>query len=143
MGSQVPRTTVLLGRLERLIRRALEQELREEGLTVTQYNAMAWLAAEPGLSSAELARRTGTSPQAINQVIHSLDESDLLVRSADPRNPRIQRLRLSDRATVLLARCDHLVEAAESELLRSLSARDRHRLSALLSSVGRALDPGA
>jgi DNA-binding MarR family transcriptional regulator len=135
---------VLLGRLERLIRRALERELRGEGVTVAQYNAMAWLAAEPELSSAELARRTGTSPQAINQIISTLDENGLLIRTTDERNPRIQHLRLSERAVELLVRCDEIVGAAEADVLRTLSTQDRLRLSAMLSSVGDdALDWGA
>ena len=56
----------VIGRIDRMIRKALTERLAPLGLSLPEYTVLSLLDREPGMSGAEMARRTLVSPQAIN-----------------------------------------------------------------------------
>lgn len=134
--AQRPSATVLLSRVQRLIRRDLELAFQEHGVTYAQFRALSLADAEPGLSGADLARRAHTSRQAMNQVVSSLVSNDLLSVSTDAPGSRRQRLHLTTSGHRVLGRCDATVEEIESAVLNGLDTSARDQLISLLEQVG-------
>jgi DNA-binding MarR family transcriptional regulator len=135
LTSTRPHTTYLIGRLDRLVRRALEERLSSYGLTVLGYTALTVMAARPGLSNAQLARRSFMTPQGMNQAVAVLIAKELIRRTPDAGNRRVQRIELTEAGRRLVDECSAHVEAYEQELLASLRPAQRDQLNELLLEV--------
>jgi len=77
-----PRLAYAVGRFHTVLRAELARRLAPEGLSVPEFTALSVLSARGGLSNAELARRSFVTPQAMNQVLASLEEKELVSRPA-------------------------------------------------------------
>jgi DNA-binding MarR family transcriptional regulator len=75
---------------------AMDNGLREHGLTSPQFGALFVLEAEPGLSAADVARAMGTTPQAANVLIAGMEEGGLVRRAPHPTHGRILEVYASD-----------------------------------------------
>lgn len=140
--SSHPRVAYVVGRLDRALRRHLEEVLRPFGLTVPQYTALSVLRARGGLSNAQLARRSFITPQSMSEVVTALVQKGLVRREAHPTHGRILRTELTAAGSAVLARCDEAVDGVEEQMLRELSTRERERLLAHLKSCVRMLGAG-
>ncbi len=116
-----PRFSYAIGRMHRLVRLALEETLSPLELTVSQYTAMSVLAARPGLSNAELARRVLVTPQAMTQALSSLIQRGIIERTTPDTNRRMFAAELSEKGLQLLREADDRVDDTEAELLRALT----------------------
>lgn len=130
-----PHTTYLIGRLDRIVRRALEEQLREFDLTVLGYTALSVLAARPGLSNAQLARRSFMSPQSMNQAIVVLSEKGLIRRTPAADNRRVQQIALTETGQHIVGECTARVEEYEEKLLATLDPTERAQLNDLLHTI--------
>jgi DNA-binding MarR family transcriptional regulator len=135
MTDQLPRTTYLIGRLDRTVRRALEDLVRDQHVTVLGYTALTVLAARPGLSNAQLARRSFMTPQGMNQAMAALSARGLVRRRPDERNRRVQRLELTAKGAEVVELCSHRVARFEQQLLASLTPDEQAQLNSLLRRV--------
>jgi len=136
-----PRPSYLIGRLHRVLRQSLDAGVRAHGLTVAQYAALSILGDQPGLSNAQLARRSFMTAQAAHQSLQALQELGLVERAQDPDHGRISRTRLTPRGRKALASCERAVDDVESEMLRVLPRDRRSQLSSDLKACLKALDP--
>ena len=75
---------------------AMENELRGHGLTSAQFGALFVLAAEPGLSAADVARAMGTTPQAANLLVTGMEAEGLIMREPHPTHGRILEIYPTD-----------------------------------------------
>ena len=112
-----PRLTYLVKRLEMAERASMEDALQPYGVTLHQYTALSLLERRDGLSSAQLARRHFVTPQAMNQLVSSLERDGHILREPDPANRRILRASLSDRGRSTLQSCHAAVDALEQQML--------------------------
>ena len=141
-AAPAPRLSYLIGRVSQGVRSALQQRLRAYGLTVPEYTALSVLQTRPGLSNAQLARRSLITPQSMNQVVAALERRDLIARAPDPRHRRILRTTLTPAADRLLDELAGVVDTFERELLADLSASEGEQLVAALRSCMRRLAAG-
>jgi DNA-binding MarR family transcriptional regulator len=118
--------------LELAIRSGIDDLVGEFGVTALQYTALSVLARHPGMSSAELSRRSFVSPQAGNEMIGLLERKDLLERAPDPANRRILRISLTGPGRELLSKCDERVDGLEERMLGPLTTARRRELRAAL-----------
>lgn len=133
------RATYLIGRLDRIVRRRLEGVLASEGLTLAQYTTLSVLAARPGLTNAQMARRSLVSPQGMNQALSGLAEMGLIGRRQHPKKGRRLEIHLTAKGERLLALCCERTDEVEQELLDRLEVDARQSfLDALgtLAEVG-------
>jgi DNA-binding MarR family transcriptional regulator len=135
-----PRISYLIGRLHRVLRKALDDGISAYGLTVAQYAALSILGDRPGLSNAQLARRSFMSAQSANQVLHVLEELGLVRRKLDPDHGRIGRTELTPRGRSVLSKCDQVVDKVERAMLQSLERGQQKKLLDDMRSCLRALD---
>jgi DNA-binding MarR family transcriptional regulator len=126
------RLTYAIARLERALRRELERGLAPLGLTVSQYTALSVLRSRSGLSSAQLARRSYVSPQAMNELIGALDAKGLITRTPSPNHQRILQASLTPRGRQVARRGDRVVDRIEDVMLAGVEPGER---AALLATV--------
>ena len=97
MPSPEPRISYVVGRLDRALSLAVEERVAAHGLTLPQYTALsASCGCAPGLSNAQLARRTFVRPQSMMQVISKLEAAGLIERTPDADHGRILRTEITD-----------------------------------------------
>ena len=131
-----PTLLYLVGRIDRVVRRAMGSVLTAQGLSVNQYATMSVLDRRSGLSNAQLARRALVSPQSMNEVLLTLEQRGLVGRRAHPDHGRILQARLTAKGRALLARCDAEVDRVEAQMVSDLSEDEQAALrGALLSSI--------
>jgi DNA-binding MarR family transcriptional regulator len=128
-------TTYLIGRLDRIVRRALEELIADQDVSVVGYTAMSVLEGRPGLSNAELARRSFVTPQGMSQTLAVLSERRLIRRTPATSNRRVQLVELTERGHEVVGVCNRRVIEFERELLSCLDERQRADLNATLSTI--------
>jgi DNA-binding MarR family transcriptional regulator len=137
-----PTLLYLVGRIDRVVRRAIDEVVSTRGLSVNQYTTLSVLNRRSGLSNAQLARRALVSPQSMNEVLLGLEQRGLVRRRAHPEHGRILQTRLTAKGRKLLAACDEEVHDVEARMVADMTAAEQSALRvALLRSV-RALHGG-
>jgi DNA-binding MarR family transcriptional regulator len=130
-----PRTSYLVARLDRLVRSQLVEVLEPFDLTVPQYTLLSILEHRPGLSNAQLARRSYISAQAMHQVVNGLEERGLIARRVSPDHGRIQLTELTDEGVAILKACDEEVTRLEEQIFGGLGEKGEDRLRDLIQSA--------
>jgi DNA-binding MarR family transcriptional regulator len=111
-----PSLPYVAARLDRIVRQKVEQAIKDYGVSVTQYTVLSLLARQPGLSSAQLARRSYVSPQSMNETLLTLETIEAVRRQPDPNHGRILRAKL----TVVEHAMTNAMTTDERQQLRSL-----------------------
>ncbi|GAA1756761.1 MarR family transcriptional regulator [Streptomonospora arabica] len=145
--SPEPRIIYLVKRVELIARAQLDAITREYGLTTLQYTALSVLRAQPGLSAAQLARRSFVSPQATTEMVGTLEAKGMIRREPDPGNRRVLRTHLTDAGRAALEACDRAADLLEERMLRDVAPHDaaalRRALTACASGLGAFTGAGA
>lgn len=130
-----PRTSYLVARLDRLVRSQLSEVLEPFDLSVPQYTLLSVIEHRPGLSNAQLARRSYITAQAMHQVVNGLEERGLIARRVSPDHGRIQLTELTDDGVAILKACDEEVTRLEERIFGSLGEEGEGRLRELLEAA--------
>jgi DNA-binding MarR family transcriptional regulator len=137
-----PRTPSLLyavKQVELAVRARLDELLRPSGTTVVQYTALTVLDRRGSLTTAELARGSFVTPQAMGDLVTALERRGLVERTPDPGNRRRLLIRLTETGQDLLAGFDGAVRALEEKMLSSLGTDERAALGDYLNRARAAL----
>jgi DNA-binding MarR family transcriptional regulator len=132
----------VIGRVDQGVRREMRARLAPFGLSVPEYTALSILAAVPGLSNAQLARRSLITPPAMLEVLASLERRGLVERHSDPAHARIRRAELTEEGTRTLRASAREIERLSDELLESVPAGDRDAVRRGLVAVMNRLSSG-
>ena len=117
----MPRVGYLIYRVERRLKVRLNDAVRAEGVTTTEYVTLSVLRDRDGLSCAQLARWAFVTPQAMNLVISALERRGLVRRRPDPDHRRVLRASVSAKGLRVLERCDLAMDVIEADMLDRLS----------------------
>ena len=142
MPRSEPRVSYLIGRLDRALRRRLDEVLGPHGLTVRQYTTLSVLRARAGLSNAQLARRSLMTPQSMNEVLAGLVERGLVRRTPATDHGRVIPTELTAVGLSVLEACDGAVDSLETDMLAELGPEERTAFSAGLRTTARRLGAG-
>ena len=96
---------------------------------------MRQLSMKPGQSSAELARNTKVSAQAMNQVLNRLEDLGAVTRSQGSAG-RTLPARLTPEGRKLLKRAQSAALLADEQLVGSISAAELSHLKRILYKAG-------
>jgi len=125
--------------VELAVRARLDEVLRPTGVTTQQYTALTVLARRTGMTSAELARSSFVTAQAMTDVVAGLERRELITRTADPAHGRRLVISLTPRGQALLAELGDAVAAIEEQMLSRLTADERSGLRDVLNRCREAL----
>ena len=130
----------LLKRAQSALRAEMDERLARHGLTTPQYSALSALDSAPGLSNAELARRSFVTPQTMIRIVAGLEEKELVTRSEHPSHGRILAATLTTDGRRAVRACHDLVNGVERRMVNALSEAERGTLARLLASCAEALE---
>ncbi len=137
-----PSLAYVIGRVDQGVRREMRRRLEPFGLSVPEYTALSILDAVPGLSNAQLARRSLITPPAMLEVLASLERRGLVERHNDPAHARIRRAELTEEGTRTLRASSREVDHLSDELLDAVPADDRDAVRRGLVAVMNRLTSG-
>jgi DNA-binding MarR family transcriptional regulator len=139
-----PRTTYLLRQCYAAVHERLRARTNAYGLAPGEYKALSVIAERASCSSADLARTSEVTPQAINQLVIALERREMIRRSAQEGNRRIALITLTETGRAALAGCDRSAEALDDELFGGLGKSELAELRAtLLKTLRIAIEPKA
>ncbi len=141
-AAESPTLLYLVGRVERVVRRAMNDVLAGHGVSLNQYTTLSVLESRSGLSNAQLARRALVSPQSMNEVLLSLEERGFVRRRAHPGHGRILQAQVTPKGRKLLGACGAEIDAVEEQMTKGLSPQERRSLRRALLECVQSLDGG-
>jgi DNA-binding MarR family transcriptional regulator len=106
------------------------------GLTLPEFVCMRVLSISPGLSSAELARLGNVSPQAMNTVLHRLENAQIVTRPASVASGRALPASLTADGQTQLRLAEAAVREADARVLAKLSASQQREFKRMLEALG-------
>jgi DNA-binding MarR family transcriptional regulator len=106
------------------------------GLSLPEFVCMRMLSMSPGASSAELARLGNVSPQAMNTVLHRLENAQLVTRPASVASGRALPASLTSDGRSLLKSAESAVREADARVLAKLSLPQRRDFKRMLAALG-------
>jgi DNA-binding MarR family transcriptional regulator len=134
-----PRAPYLIKELERAVRVRIDEIVQPLRLTATQYTALSVLSRHPGMSSAQLARRSFVSPQAANEMVSVLSRRGLIRRNAAREGGRALLIFLTARGERTVSQGDELVGVVESQLFNGATRREEAQFRAMLRTCREAI----
>ncbi|WP_435747350.1 MarR family winged helix-turn-helix transcriptional regulator [Microbacterium sp. PMB16] len=147
MTAPSPRVSYAIGRLDRALTASMTVVLAENGITVAEFTALSILRDAPGLSNAQMARRTLVRPQSMIQVITSLERAGLIEREPSPHHSRVLKAAVTPLGRRVLKRCDKGVADLEARFLNGIAVDEqvslRERLTECARLLSREADPTA
>jgi len=114
-----------LKRAQHALHGAMDGELRDYGLSVSQYACLEILAARPRISNADLARDAFVSRQAMHQLLTGLQATGLVSAVGEGRG---RRYALTAEGRTRLRKASSTVAAIEQRMLATLSPAEREQL---------------
>ncbi|MFF1646471.1 MarR family winged helix-turn-helix transcriptional regulator [Streptomyces sp. NPDC058240] len=119
-------------------RSAIGAELKEFGLSTSQYATLMMAEAQPGMSVADVAREVASSRQAANEMIGGLEQQGLIERHPNPSDRRTHRIQVTESGRTLLARARIAVGRREAELEAALAPEQREAVRDWLDGISEA-----
>jgi DNA-binding MarR family transcriptional regulator len=119
---------------DRRIRALMDEVLQQYSLPTPEYTALVILRRQGQLSSAELARSVFVTPQAMGQIIASIERRRLIIRHPDPNHGRKMLAELTPAGVELVDNCVDSLRAVERHFLGALNEREQEYFLSLLSA---------
>jgi MarR family transcriptional regulator for hemolysin len=126
---------VLLVDVARLLRRNFNRRAQALGLTQPQWQALARLSQNQGMSQACLADLLEIQPITLTRLIDRLEAAGWVERRPDPADRRVQRLFLTVKVEPLLDDMWALAAETREEAMQNLSDRERRQLLQTLQTI--------
>jgi len=115
----------VIKQLDAALRPRFADACAQQGLTLAQYTALTVLQRRPGISSAELARRSFVRAQTMASTLDPLLSAGMVRREADPSHLRRQLLYVTERGTAIVDALSPRIESLEALLVSDLSEDER------------------
>jgi MarR family transcriptional regulator for hemolysin len=135
----IPKLPITFGFLvhdiARLMRKRFDQRARALGLTRAQWQLLAHLARNEGISQAGLAELLEIEPITVGRLVDRMAEAGWVERRAHPSDRRARQLYLTPKAEPIFARMMALGEETRAEAMAGLEPAQREQLMAALLHI--------
>ncbi|WP_439133422.1 MarR family winged helix-turn-helix transcriptional regulator [Pseudomaricurvus sp.] len=125
----------LMADVSRMLRRAFDERARTIGVTRPQWQVLTALKRYEGINQGGLAEHLDVEPITLCRMVDRLQEADLVERRKDPKDRRVWRLYLTEKAKELSAELKPLGIELLSDSMQGLSEADRENLFESLSCM--------
>ena len=132
----------LLRHLFMALRVQVEEGLRPRGYSLPQFGVMMALRRTPGKSNAELARGAYVTPQAMGEVLSTLEKARLIRRKPHKTNARILSAELTPAGNKALDSCLEVIRDVNDRMFASMSPENKKQFGALLELCLKGLKNG-
>ncbi|MCX5198509.1 MarR family transcriptional regulator [Streptomyces sp. NBC_00249] len=120
------------------MRAAIGAELEEFGLTVPQFATLLMVRHTPGMSASQVARECGSTRQAANEMLTTLERDGLITRSPHPTDRRTHQVHLTDLGATRYAETLPAVMRREAALMEGIAPEVRDAAVAWMTAVSTA-----
>ncbi len=134
-----PSMGFLIADVARLMRRNFDRRAQQIGLSRAQWQVLAWLKRNEGISQAALADLLEMSPMTLVRLIDKLEAAGLVQRRPRPGDRRSYRLYLADHAHPLLDRLWEMGAETRRQAQAGISKADEALLLDVLTAIRRNL----
>ncbi|AWT51314.1 MarR family winged helix-turn-helix transcriptional regulator [Mycolicibacterium smegmatis] len=114
---------------------AVNDAVKDHGVSTAQIGVLRQLSNEPGLSGAELARRLLITPQGVQLALTALEKRGLVERKQDPQHARILQVFLTEEGRAVASAVVSDAIAAHDRVFGVLSRDEQEQLRDLLRRV--------
>ena len=128
----------LIKEVQQDLRKRMDKTLSTIGLTTPQYAVLSQLRESPGLSNAELARKSFVTPQTMNLIIKNLEERKLVVRIASSSHGKIIKTEVTNNGSDLIEKGNKLIFEVEEIIFGKLSQDESMKLQKILKKINNA-----
>jgi DNA-binding MarR family transcriptional regulator len=135
-ASGVARSTVLITRLARAMRRRFDHAVAPLGLRARHLVALTHLKDNGASPQQTLIDALGLDASNLVALLNELEDAGLIVRRRDRADRRRGIIELSADGERMLLEVDRALEAVDDEVLAALSAEERATLNELLARAG-------
>ena len=134
-----------LRHLMQTFRQSVDSGIRARGMDISFVHGMVLktLAREPGISGAQLARRTTVTAQSMNGLLRSMESTGMILREPHPENRRTDCWFMTRVGLKQLEQANAVVDQVMNRIRTSISKADAARLVELLHECAEALQSGA
>jgi len=126
----------LLYRVATVLRPEVSAVLGPLGLTLPEFVCLRVLSMFPGMSSAELSRHAGVTPQAMNTVLRKLEDVGAVARPSSVSSGRALPANLTGQGRTLLKRAEGAVRGADARILSKLTNTQQREFKRMLEKLG-------
>ena len=128
------------------MRRALAAELAQEGITLRQWEVLAWISLDGELSQSELAERLGIEAPTLVGVLNRMERDGWLERYNCCVDRRRKRIRATDKAESLWSRMVECARHVRAQASAGIDTRQLAEFKVVCARIRRNLesqpDPG-
>ncbi|MFJ5520970.1 MarR family winged helix-turn-helix transcriptional regulator [Streptomyces griseoluteus] len=128
-----------LAGIGRIVRDAVDARLADDGLSLRHLGVLSHLAASPGLSISELARRAKISAPSMLATIRQLEADDLVERTTPNGRGNTAQLQLTGAGRTARATALTALAALDDVLLADFSSPQRDTMGTVLRDLAFAL----
>lgn len=125
----------LLRQAFQLFRAVMETNLKETGITASQYSLLSVVEFEPGLSGAQLAKAAVMTEQSVGELIVTLEKAGWIERRRTDSDRRVRRIYLTETGRESVAASTPVVRAIENRMLGGLTEDKQREFRSLLSQA--------
>ncbi len=127
------RLTGLIHEINLMVARLFNRQVREFGLTRTQWQLLYWLYHGDGRSQTDLADNLLMAKPPLGRVVDRLEEQGWVIRKGDPNDRRVKLVYLTEKFTPLMAPLENAIDDICEIAVEGLSASDRKKLNDLMA----------
>ena len=125
----------LISDVSRLLRRNFDKRAQKIGLSRAQWQVLAWLKRNEGISQTQLADLLEMSPMTLVRLIDRLEMNGLVERRAHPTDRRVYQLFLAGHAHPSLDRLWAMGAETRAEAMTGLSAQTEALLIEAMTKI--------
>ncbi|AGP65172.1 marR-family protein transcriptional regulator [Mycobacterium intracellulare subsp. yongonense 05-1390] len=126
----------LLYRVGTVLRPEVAAVLSPLDLALPEFVCLRILSMHPGMSSAELSRHAGVTPQAMNTVLRKLEDVGAVERPSSVSSGRALPANLTGAGRALLKRAEAAVRGADARILSKLTETQQREFKRMLEKLG-------
>ena len=119
----------------RALRRGLEAELQTEGITLRQWEVLAWLTIENGMAQSELAERLGIEAPTLAGILDRMERDGWVERQACTHDRRKKRLRATAKADAVWQRMAECAYRMRAKATAGISAEELLQLKSICERI--------
>jgi MarR family transcriptional regulator for hemolysin len=117
------------------VRRALTARLAEEGITLRQWEVLAWLACNSDVSQAQLAECMGIEPPTLAGVLRRMERDGWVRRHCCDNDRRRNRLEATEKAEEVWQRAVRACQDVRAQAIRGFTAAELSILKKLCADI--------
>jgi DNA-binding MarR family transcriptional regulator len=117
------------------IRTLADRQRGDGSLPLAKYVVLTFVRDRTDMTSADLARIIGNSPQTTNETITSLEKAGLIERRTNTTNRKSKFVTITERGIHALAQTEKAMDQIEQQAFAALDANELSALRSALKSI--------